>query len=383
MKKTFTLGLMSGTSVDAIDASLVEIGGKEDFLHLHLQFPFKKELRESILSLIREPRVELAELTRIHYEIGDAFAAAAEKTIQAALKKKFLKQRQQLAVIGSHGQTVFHDPVGRRTLQIGEGSRIAALTGVTTVSDFRVADTALGGEGAPLLPVYHRRLFAKEAAKGIVVHNLGGISNFTYIGPKNKIFALDTGPANCLLDGAIQALSLGKTQYDENGHLASMGRVSRELMGFLMNKPDITAFRKRKAPKSTGRELFSPKLLELAMKEHAHLLPEDLLHTLSHFTSELILEAYSKEIVKKKLPLQKVVVAGGGSRNGFLLSLLQKGMPKVEFLTMEDYGWSSQALESQAFGYFALMALKGQPITFPSTTGASRPAVCGKISPRP
>jgi anhydro-N-acetylmuramic acid kinase len=383
MKKVFTLGLMSGTSVDAIDASLLEIGGKQDKLHLHLQFPYKKELRESILALVREPRVELPELTRLHYAIGEAFAEAAEKTIQTALKKKLLKKRSSLAAIGSHGQTVFHDPEGKRTLQIGEGSLIAARTGVTTVSDFRMADTALGGEGAPLLPYYHRRLFAQEARKGIAVHNMGGISNFTYIGPKGKILALDTGPANCLLDGAIQTLSRGETSYDENGELARSGRLSPDLLRFLMEKPDIAAFRHRSAPKSTGRELFSPTLLDHAMKEYAHLLPEDLLHTLSHFTAELILEAYRREVIKKKLPLKKVVATGGGARNGFVLSLLRQGLPAVEFVTMEDCGWDSQALESQAFGFYAWMALEGKPITFPSTTGARAPAVCGKISPVP
>lgn len=381
MKKIFTLGLMSGTSVDAIDAALLQTEGKKDHLLLHLQFPYEKKLRDEILGLIRSPNMNLADFTRVHYEIGHAFAAAAEKTIQTALKKKFLKKREELTAIGSHGQTVFHDPEGHRTLQIGESAVIAAETGITTVSDFRVADTAAGGEGAPLLPYYHRRLFAAEASKGVVVHNLGGISNFTYVGPKGKFFALDTGPANCLLDGAIQTLSGGKTPYDENGQLASMGRVSKELRAFLMEKPDIRAFRKKRAPKTTGRELFSPRLLEAAMKEHSHLLPEDLLQTLTHFTVDLIVEAYENEILRRKLPLAKVVFAGGGAGNGFLLSLLQKRLPKVEFFTMEDFGWSSQALESQAFGYYAWLALRGEPIAFPTTTGASRPVVCGKINP--
>jgi anhydro-N-acetylmuramic acid kinase len=383
MKKTYTLGLMSGTSVDAIDASLLLTEGKKDRLLLHLQFPYRKDLQQDILRLIREPSIGLDRFSRLHYAVGEAFAAAAEKTIRTALKKKLLRSRSQLAAIGSHGQTVFHDPEGRRSLQIGESALIAARTGLTTVSDFRVADTALGGEGAPLLPYYHRRLFSGEARHGLTVHNLGGISNFTYVGPKGKIFALDTGPASCLLDGAIQALSAGKNRFDKDGAIARLGRVSKELQRDLMNQPEILAFRRRKAPKSTGRELFSPKLLETMMQEHSHLLPEDLLHTLTHFTVDLIVESYDREIFRKRLPIRKVVLTGGGSRNGFLLKLLRQGLPQVEILTMEDFGWSSQSLESQAFGHFAWLALEGKPITFPTTTGAMAPAICGKISHPP
>jgi anhydro-N-acetylmuramic acid kinase len=377
----FTLGLMSGTSVDAIDVSLVESRGETDHLHLHLQFPFAPALREDILGLIRNPETNLAHLTRVHYGIGAAFAEAAEKTIQAALKKKFLPEREALLAIGSHGQTVFHDPDGRRTLQIGEASLIAARTGVTTVSDFRTADTAQGGEGAPLLPWYHRRLFAKEAKNGIVVHNLGGISNYTYVGPKDTIFALDTGPANCLLDGAIQHFSQGRTTFDAGGELARTGEGNEEMLGWLMSRPAIEEFRRKKAPKSTGRELFSQRLLEEALREFGQVKPESLLNTLTHYTVELILESYRRDILKKKLPLRTVVLAGGGARNGFLASLLEEALPKVQFLTMEDFGWSSQALESQAFAVFAKEALEGNAITFPSTTGTKAPAICGKISP--
>lgn len=381
MKPTFTLGLMSGTSVDAIDVSLVQSEGKRDHLLLHEQFPFRPELRESILQLIRNPATDLATLTAVHYDIGHAFAQASERTIQTALKKKFLKKREDLLAIGSHGQTVFHDPDGKRTLQIGEASLIAALTGVTTVSDFRTADTAQGGEGAPLLPWYHQRLFASEAKHGVVVHNLGGISNYTYVGPRGEIFASDTGPANCLIDGAIQKFSGGEKTYDENGAIAATGKGNEEMLSWLMQRPDIEAFRKKQGPKSTGRELFSHKLLENVLAEFGNVKPEHLLATLTHFTVELIAESYRREITKKKRPLKTVVLAGGGSQNNFLRALLEDAFPKTQFFTMEDYGWNSQALESQAFAIFAAMALAGKPITFSTTTGASNPAVCGKISP--
>lgn len=380
-KPVLALGLMSGTSVDAIDASLVRIGKDTDELLLHCQFPFEPRLRADILAMIRDPQSNLKEFTRVHYEIGEALALASERTIQAARKRKILKAGQSVEVIGSHGQTVFHDPEGRRTLQIGEASLIAARTGVTTVSDFRTADTAQGGEGAPLIPYYHRRLFSKLAPKGIAVHNLGGISNYTYVGPRKTIFALDTGPANCLIDSAIQKFSEGELAYDNDGQVARLGRVLPELISFLKDKPEIAAFRLRHAPKSTGRELFSAALLDEVYREFPHRAGEDLLRTLTQFTADLILESYEREVFHRKLPLGRVVFAGGGARNSFLLSLLKEKLPKVEFQVMEDFGWNSQALESQAFAVYGWLALRGEPITLPSTTGASRPAICGKISP--
>ncbi|MGZ3693208.1 MAG: anhydro-N-acetylmuramic acid kinase [Bdellovibrionota bacterium] len=375
----YCLGLMSGTSVDSIDASLIAIGKKADKLLLHTQHEFPKKLREDILEIIRTPSAPLDSFTKLHYEIGSAFADAAVKAIAEAKKRKLCAKGPDL--IGSHGQTVFHDPIGKRTLQIGEASIIAARTGITTVADFRAADTAVGGEGAPLLPYYHRRLFEGQSKQGIAIHNLGGISNYTYIGPKKKLFALDTGPANCLLDGAIQIFSGGEKSFDENGALASTGRLSPEMLRYLLEQRDIAAFRKLRAPKSTGRELFSPRVLETAMKEYSHLAAEDVLATLAHFTVELIADSYEAEIMKRKLPLRTVVVAGGGARNSFLLSLLGTRFPKVKFQTMEDYGHSAQALESQAFAYYAFLAYTGATITFPTTTGAKAPMICGKISP--
>lgn len=378
-KSVINLGLMSGTSVDGIDASLVISEGKEDHVLLHTEHKYPENLRKDILGLIHNPNIDLNTLTRIHYEIGEAFAKAAAANIKAATKKKFLSSKKPLLSIGAHGQTVFHDPEAKRTMQIGEGSIIAARTGITTVSDFRMADTAGGGEGAPLLPVYHRRLFEKEKSKGIVVHNLGGISNFTYMN-KTDLFALDTGPANCLLDGAIQVISGGRFTFDKNGELARAGKPSDDLLRFLKSQKGIQEFCKKRAPKSTGRELFSPVLLEQAMSHYPKLFPEDIMSSLAQFTVDLIVDSYKKEIGKK--PLSKIVFAGGGTKNTYLLELIRKAMgEKIEFLTMEDFGWNSQALESQAFAYFSYMALKGEPITESKTTGIKKPMVCGKISP--
>ncbi len=381
MKAKLSLGLMSGTSVDGIDAVLLHSEAKKDHVLFHEQFEYPAALRSDILSLIGSLETSLSNFTRIHYAIGDAFATAAEKTIKAALKKKILPKQKDLLLIGSHGQTVFHHPEEKRTLQIGEASLIAARTGITTVSDFRVADTAAGGEGAPLLPLYHQRLFRDEAKRGISIHNLGGISNFTYLGPKQKIFALDTGPANCLIDLFIQRISSGAKKFDENGTMARSGKLLPEVLEFLLQQDDIKKFHALPAPKSTGRELFSKSLLEKLGQKFPGKADADILRTLLQFSVRLILDNYQRLVLKKKLPLEEIVFCGGGTGNSYLLSLLQEELPTVEFRTMEDYGLSSQALEAQAFAYFALAALAGESISHPQTTGVKQAVICGKISP--
>jgi len=376
---TFHLGLMSGTSVDAIDACLIRCGGAKDEMLFHQQFSYPEKVRQKILSLIYSAHLNLDEFTKLHYEVGSAFAQAAKSTIRICHKKKVLKVSERIHSIGVHGQTVFHDPLQKRTLQLGEMSLVAKATGIATVSDFRAADTAVGGGGAPLLPFYHRRLFSSKARKGIAIHNLGGISNFTYLG-EAKIFALDTGPANCWLDGAIQSLSHGKVKFDKAGKLSSLGRISTELLADIYRDKDIKKFRKQRAPKSTGRELFSPKFLQILMQKHAHLFPEDILRTLMEVTVDLIVESYEREVFEKKLSLAEIIFAGGGSKNRFLLKVLGARMPGVKLSYLEEHGLDSQALEAQAFAYYAKMALEKKSITFPSTTGCATLTVCGKVS---
>lgn len=377
----YTLGIMSGTSADGIDTALVLHNNDQDHLVLHEQHSYPPKTRQAVHDLIKTQTTSLAKLTAAHYLVGQAFADAAAKTIEFARKKKFLKAKDSLRAIGSHGQTVFHHPETKRTLQIGEASLIAAATGITTVSDFRMADTAVGGEGAPLLPAYHKRLLKAEAKRGIAVHNLGGISNFTYLGPKNTIFALDTGPANCLLDVAIQRLSHGKMTFDESGKIAAGGNVNDAQLDWLLRQPGVPEFLARPAPKSTGRELFTVALTEAFLERNREISENDVMATLTEFSVELMKRAYHRFVIGKNLPLREIIFCGGGVQNEFLLSRVQAVLPELDIRTMEDYGWNSQALEAQAFGYFAACALDGTPITLPATTGCKVPAVCGKISP--
>ncbi|NUM89252.1 MAG: anhydro-N-acetylmuramic acid kinase [Bdellovibrionales bacterium] len=377
----FSLGLMSGTSMDAIDAALVLTEGDRDHLALHVQQEYPAGLRAMAQKLLRDPHTTTADLSRVHYGVGEAFGAVASRALETALKKKIIRKRADVLAIGSHGQTVFHHPEERHTMQLGEGSCIAAATGLTTVSDFRMADTAHGGEGAPLLPLYHRRLFRREVKRGIAVHNLGGISNFTYLGPGGRVFALDTGPANCLMDVAIQKMSYGKAAYDDQGKVAAGGKVHDDLLQGILGSAPVKTFLDRPAPKSTGRELFSIPLVEDFLSRTRHMSENDVMATLLAVTVETIRAGYERFVIRRKLPLSEIVFCGGGAKNTFLLERIQSCFPKVELRTMEDYGYASQALEAQAFGVFAPLALAGLPLSHPHTTGCREPAVCGKITP--
>ena len=371
----FYLGLMSGTSVDSIDAALISSAETSDKLLLHCEFPWKKSTRTKILDLVHTPQTSLEKILALHYEIGSSFAEAAAETIQHAKAKKLLSAKNFLTAIGCHGQTIFHDPAHKRTWQLGEASLIAARTGITTISDFRTADTAAGGEGAPLVPYYHQRLLPKP---GSVFLNLGGIANYTYIG-KNHLLALDTGPANCWMDYVIHSRT-GK-DYDRDGILAATGEVQERFLSACKNFPEIKKFRARAAPKSTGRELFSATTLEKILKRFPKISTPDLMRTLLQFSVDLIHDSVETEILNEKKAVHTIIVAGGGVHNPLFLHLLQVSLPMVEVHKSLALNLNCKALEAQAFAYFAHASLEGIPITFPTTTGCKTPAICGKISP--
>jgi anhydro-N-acetylmuramic acid kinase len=370
------LGVMSGTSLDGIDLALVAFGKEKDELLLLREEPFPPSLKKDLFSLIHSLETGLGKFTKLHYQLGEAYALACERTIAEAVKKKLIPNSAAIEAIGVHGQTVFHDGKRRQTLQMGEFHRVAARTGIVTVGDFRSGDTARGGEGAPLLPHYHRRLLGSWAEEGAVVHNLGGISNFTYVGPK-KIFSLDTGPASCLMDAAMQK-RVGKN-FDKNGATATKGKPHQPLLSWLAKQKGVSAYRKRNAPKSTGRELFHSSWIQAIDRRFPKLSTPDLICTLTHFSALLAVESYQKEVLDAGLPLKRIVLAGGGSYNSYLCELLAALLPQVEeWPRMEQLGSHAKALEAQAFAFFALEHLDGHAITYPSTTGVEGPVVCGK-----
>ena len=372
------LGLMSGTSMDGIDAVLAKITPAGDTTLAHVSFPYSKSLRDELFRAVAKPLLSLENFGALDARIGGAFAAAAVKCIRTARAKKI---RADVDVIGSHGQTVFHNPQRLVSLQLGSPQVIANATGVTTVSNFRMADIVAGGEGAPFLPFYHRRIVGARA--GVAVHNLGGISNFTYFGTNGKLVALDTGPASCLMDAAISALSHGRQTFDRGGAWASAGRVSEKLLNFLKRERAVAAYIARPAPKSTGRELFTFELAERVLREakQLRLAREDVLATLGQFSVDLMVVAYERFVLRRGLPLKEVVFCGGGARNPFLLGRFQDSMPTVKVRVLEDYGVASQAIEAQAFGCYGIMAIAGQAQNVPAATGARAEVVCGEITP--
>ena len=321
------------------------------------------------------------DICHLNVVMGEWFARAALRVIrQAGLKPS------SIHLIGSHGQTVHHLPTPRRepglgmvrsTLQIAEPAVIAERTGITTVADFRPRDIAAGGEGAPLTPYPHYVLLRHPRRSRLIV-NLGGITNVTYLarrGSPESVRAFDTGPGNMLLDGLIQKLSRGQRLMDQDGRLATKGRVNPVLLQELLSHPYLT----RKPPKTTGREEFGEAFLGklLASKRARHLSPQDLMATCSLFT------AVAVGIARSWIPgtIDEVLVGGGGVRNRALTDNLKAVFRPTPVRTFDEVGWQSKAFESIAFAVLAYQTIHGIGTNIPAATGAAHRAVLGKIVP--
>ena len=337
------LGLMSGTSADGITATLMETGPPMKILEHHTR-PFSARSRLRILAL-RDASV--SEISSAHFWLGEEFARTAVK-----IKGRF-------DLIGSHGQTIWHEP-GRSTLQIGEPAVIAEKTGVTVVADFRPADIAAGGEGAPLVPYFDRAFFGRSRKRAIL--NIGGIANVTF--PSTGL-AFDTGPGNCLLDDAVRVM--GKGFYDKNGKMARTGWVDRALL----KKWKAHPYFRKKPPKSTGRELFSPDWVGKNPDEGT-------VATLTLLTAETIARAIEKSAPEG---LREVVVSGGGVYNRTLMEHLDALLWPVVVRSSQMYGLDPLAKEAAAFALLAHASLLGQAGNIPASTGAKRSVVLGKIVP--
>lgn len=377
------LGLMSGTSADGIDAVLLELpgwplpgeGGTPPALSgpaprarilEHRFTPFDDNLRQAVLSAARD-ETTTSDIAQLHFRLGDALATAAADLAPGA------------DLIASHGQTVYHIPrldeqrgwQVRSTLQLGEASLIAQLTGKPVVSDFRPADLAAGGQAAPLVPFADRLMYA-EAGVRRSVHNLGGISNLTYLPGLDEagVLAFDTGPANALIDEAAERTGL---RYDEGGRLGASGRVAAALVQAWLGDPYL----ERPPPKSTGRELWNLRQLPGA----ADLSPADLAATVTHFSALSVAEAYARFVVP--LGLDEVVVAGGGAYNPTLMGALRDALSPVPVWTFEQRGWNASAREAAAFAILGYYAYQGWPNTLAHTTGARQAVIAGKLSRPP
>lgn len=374
-------GIMSGTSVDGVDAAVVDIDTDGVNLRAFEMFPYSKSLRNSIFQLFNPETSRVDDICHLNFALGEVFADSVIKLCQ--MNDIPL---ESIDLIGSHGQTIYHNPKGRlfknkkirSTLQIGEPSVITERTGITTVADFRPRDMAAGGHGAPLVPYADFVLFA-DRKKHRVIQNIGGIANLTYLPPACKvtdIIAFDTGPGNMIIDGIISRLTKGKKRYDPNGKMAAKGEPDEDLLLQLMEH----SFIRRKPPKTTGREEFGDSLCE---DLHAEVLsinisPEDLLATVTAFTATSIARSYKRFL--PKMP-DEVILCGGGANNSTLVNMLKAKLNNITVLKTDDFGINSDAKEAVSFAILAYAAINGLPNNVPSATGASKQVVTGKIIP--
>lgn len=381
------IGLMSGTSADGIDAALLEIGPGKALPRLRLLhymvFPFPRGFRERILRAADEHPGGAGELCHLNAYLGELFAKAA-----ASLARRAGVRMREVALIGSHGQTIMHLPrlradsgmSVRSTLQIGEPSVIAERTGVTTVADFRPRDLAAGGEGAPLTPYLHALLF-RHPRRDRIVLNLGGIANLTFL-PKGRglqgILAFDTGPGNVLIDGVMARLTSGAQNSDLGGQVAASGQVEPRLLRWLMAHPYLT----RRAPKSTGRETFGPALIDALLRRVADRLiaEEDLVATVTAFAAKSVALHVRRDLPRAATSAE-LIICGGGAENPTLVKRLQEALPHCRLLTADEAGFPGRAIEASAFALLAYLTAHGVPGNLPPITGAARRVVLGKIVP--
>ncbi len=361
------IGLISGTSMDGIDAALIEVAGESISLQAYLEVPYPADLREELDRTVTTGTASLPGLAALHVRIGREFSAAALSLLGDAGHSS-----EDVAAIGSHGQTIWHAPTGRFpcTLQIGDGASIAVHTGLPTVCDFRSADVALGGQGAPLVPLFHEALFG-HAGKPTAVVNIGGIANITLLAGdgSGELVAFDTGPGNTLMDCWIsQQRGL---PFDEAGAWARGGRKHSGLLERLLAEPYFT----RMAPKSTGRELFNLAWLRERLATEAWQAPEDVQRTLLELTAVTI----AKDIQLHQSGGDAVFVCGGGARNVLLMERLAALLPGRRVRGTDEVGVPAAALEAMAFGWLAHQRMTGQAGNAPSVTGASRPSILGAL----
>lgn len=382
------VGMMSGTSVDGVDAALVEISGSDANPSVKLlafeNNPFPEGVRKKIFELFRAETATVDKVGYMNFLLGELYAAAALSVIEKAGLRP-----EDVDAVGSHGQTIWHEPSAsapdgipvRYTVQIGEGSVIAQRTGIPTVSDFRVADMAEGGQGAPLVP-FSEYLLYRRPEETILLQNIGGIGNMTVMpaaARAEEVFAFDTGPGNMIIDAVVSAVTRGRETYDAGGARGARGRVCQELLALLQQD----AYYTQALPKTTGRERFGVQYTQDILHwQKAHgLSDDDLVATVTDLTAWSIADAYERYVLPK-YRASELIAGGGGSYNKTLMAFLKKRMEPygVRVRIQEDLGFSSDAKEAVAFALLADRTVRGLPNTLPSVTGARREVIMGKLS---
>lgn len=374
-KKKTVIGLMSGTSADGIDVAIVEIIGSGLTTEVDLiafeTVPYKPEIRSRIFDLFSVETARVDEICTMNFVLGKLFA---ESTL--AVLKKVGIEPSQIDLIGSHGQTIHHMPSAPTpaTLQIGEPAVIAHETGIPTIADFRVADVAAGGEGAPLIAYPDYMLF-HHSTQTIGLLNIGGIANLTVLpagGGIEAVQASDTGPGNMILDACVQKITDNAKQFDENGELARQGKVCPDLLETWLAHP----FFELSPPKTTGREMFGIAFADVCFQQIKvqGISEYDGLATLTALTVESITQYY-KHFVASKSPLDILYVSGGGAQNPFMMRGLTDAFDPIPVVDVAEKGISGDAKEAIAFAILANEAVHGNFGNVPNATGAS----CGKV----
>jgi anhydro-N-acetylmuramic acid kinase len=381
-------GIMSGTSADGIDVAIVRLEdhdfeAKLDFV-THKHFAYPKNVRDFVLSVMNA-EAKVSDLARLNVLLGELYAEAVLATASEV--------QAGISLIGCHGQTIYHQGekknfLGRpisATWQTGEGAVIAARTGIPTVSDFRQADMAAGGKGAPLVPFLDYMLY-RDPQRGRIVQNIGGIANLTAIPPgtsagggarPDRVIAFDTGPGNMVIDGVMARLY--NKRYDDGGRIGAKGKPIESVLKKIMRG----AFFRTKPPKTAGREEFGREFVEQFLRNCGGAKKEDIVATATALTAQTIAAA-----IRDFLPgafgdeqvFHDMIISGGGSRNCTLVRMISEQLPKLEVKTSDAYGIPAEAKEAVAFAVLAYQSWHRAPSNIPAATGAEYPVVLGKIS---
>jgi len=380
------VGLMSGTSLDGVDAALVRLAGPAEQPRVRLlafiTLPYPPEVRHWIMRVAAGEWTKAEDVSQLNFLLGELFAKAALRACRAAHVSP-----QRVSVIGSHGQTIFHQgslefipglgqAVGPNTLQIAEPAVIAERTGVPVVADFRAADVAAGGQGAPLVPMVDYVLL-RDARKGIVALNIGGIANVTVIPAKAKpldVVGFDTGPGNMVSDALVRHFTRERESYDAGGRVAALGKVNEALLADALCHP----FFSQPPPRSAGREQFGHAFVERYFLSRRRARFEDLLRTSLELTARTIADALARFVFPGKR-IGRLIVSGGGAHNRLLMKRLVELLPHLTVELSDRYGLPVDAKEAIAFAILADRTLHGLPGNLPSVTGARRAVVLGKI----
>jgi anhydro-N-acetylmuramic acid kinase len=377
-------GVMSGTSADGIDVALVRISSANHqskprikFLG-HAALPYPKDVRGAVMAAMNAPRASVADLARLNFMLAELYAEAV-----LGAQRRF---RIKAELVGCHGQTLYHqgDPARflRRTVaaswQTGEGAVVAARVGVPVVSDFRPADMAAGGKGAPLVPFFDYLMY-RDARVGRVAQNIGGIANLTAVPASaslDKVLAFDTGPGNMVMDAVTERL-FGE-RYDREGRIAASGAVLEHVVAGVLRLPIF----RRKPPKTAGREEFGREFVQEFMKRCSRVNKRDVVATATALTARSIADALQRFVITRRSSFSEFIVSGGGTNNPTLLAMLANELRPLglRMRVSDEFGVPSEAKEAVAFALLAYQTWRRQPSNVPSATGAKRPAILGKIS---